>query len=278
MGQVTAGDDKGTGEDVGDSARFNAAVESLLGWGGAGGVWDKTALGVGESGSTVTAVASGALLGCGRAVGVRDEAVPGGSDGMPVVVASGWFVLAGVEGDESVGVGFVVGTGVAVSVKKGRAVGEIVVPSAATAVAAFVGVNVGAGLTILVAVAVLVGVGVAVGGAVGFGVVVAVLVGVGADTVTVPPSTDVSWVLAIASVITTFWRFRVLLPEPAAAKVRIANNPVPSGPALLPKLKAPKVTFPIVLSMSSPIGWAARPVLAKKGPSSTLVTVTTAGS
>ena len=84
--------------------------------------------------------------------------------------------------------------------------------------------------------------------------------------------------MAIVSVTTTFWRFRALLPEPTAVNVTAANNPVPSGPALLPKLKAPKVTVPATLSILGPTDWAVRPVLPKKGPISTLVTVTTAGS
>lgn len=84
--------------------------------------------------------------------------------------------------------------------------------------------------------------------------------------------------MAIVSVTTTFWRFRALVPESIAINVTAANNPVPSGPALLPKLKAPKVTIPTALSILDPTGWAVRPVLPKKVPSSTLVTVTTAGS
>lgn len=195
-----------------------------------------------------------------------------------MTVARGGTTIVAVNGAAVAAGGLVVAiTDVAVSVATGGIVGRGTV-SLGAAVVMLVGVIVFAGSALSVAVAVLTRAGTAVGTAVGRGVIVGVFVGTDTATVTMPPATEADCVLAIVSVTTTFWRFKALVPDPTAVNVTAANKPVPSGPALLPKLNAPKVTKPATLSISGPTGWAVRPVLPKKDPSSTSATVTTVES
>jgi len=250
------------------------------------GVEDGDGVGGAEGNATGVGVAERVLSGRDVSVGVEVNGPVGVGTAGATSVATGETVgvigvsLVVVAVARAVGVTVMAGSAVSVAVAApvgvGTAVGVAVGTGSAVSVA--VAVPVGVGTAVGMAVGVPVGTGVAVGGTVGLGVIVGGLTGVGAATITVPPSTDTDCVLAITSVTKTFCRFRALVPEPAAVSVMAANDPVPSGPALLPKLKAPKVTIPAALSMLVPTDWAVRPVLPRKGLSSTWFTVTTAGS
>jgi hypothetical protein len=150
-----------------------------------------------------------------------------------------------------VGVEVGVGVEVAVGVTVGVRVGVPVVVLVGVAVGVGLGVTVGVrelvGVGVLVDVRVGVGVGVAVrvGVEVGVGVEVAVGVRVGsAPTTTEPSSSLAGWDTPWVSSTWTRTRLRGLSPWPWAVRLMIASSPVPLGPSAVPRVAAPKTTFP----------------------------------
>ena len=103
------------------------------------------------------------------------------------------------------------------------------------------------------------------------GVALKLIVGRGRDARSdVLPNVSTAKVLAAVSV--TFTLFRVSVPQPrlSTVNVTVASKPLPEGPALVTKLKPPKVTLPAVLSMTGPTPDAVLPVLPRNAPSTTL--------